>query len=310
MKPWIVAALLCLSVLAGLLILTAPSRDSEPFSVYGIRKNHARYHRVGGETFTLEALMNDAEKLYGYEEAMTAHHIVGDDDQGETLALELVSLRRTPVQNGVRLVLRYSVPFETDKAHIHYDPAHLKITYRDKRTVTIPVGTFSYHFDEAASKSPHIDYEKITVMSDETPAGASAAGACITFRALSGDGVVIDGIDPGTPALAGNMDYLTVHDTEVTPFTPLEAVTGSPFNPGAASVNPRTATLDGHAEETLCVPFHRRNRLRSERFPFIITYMTGGTRHTLVIDDIRYMRSTGGLAAEIEEGARGTLEKD
>lgn len=310
MKPFILASLLSLALLAGLLIVSGSQRDDGPVSMHGVRMNHARYHGSSGETVTFDVLLNDATSFYGYEEAMTAHHLVGPEDQDERLAMDLKSLKRTSIKDGVRLALEYSLPFETDSSHIHYDPAHLRITYREEQTATIPVGTFSYHFDEDGSHSPHIGYEKITVMSDTTPAGASAAGVCITFRSLIDDDVVIEGVDPATPALRGNMDHLTAHEGEVTPFTPLETVTNAPFNPAAPSVNPKTATLSGGSKDTLCVPFIRRNRLISESFPFIITYRLGEKTHTLFIDDVRYIRNAEGAHAGFEEAARATLEAD
>lgn len=310
MKFHLMAAFISLAILVGLVVLTIPDDDNAPPTMHGVRMNHARFHSGSGETFTFEVHVNATEGIYGYEEAMTTHHIAGDDEASGRLALELKSLSRTPVQDGVRLALEYSVPFETEKTHIHYDPALLEITYSDGQMASIPVGTFSYRFDDTAASSEHIDYGRITVLSGETPSGASATGACITLRALTEDAVVIEGIDPGTPALNGNTDHLMTHDAEVTPFTPVEAITGAPFNPRAPSVSPKTVTLSGGSEATLCVPFARGNTLRSERFPFVITYRHNAKQHTFVIDDVRYIRSTLGPSAEFEEDARATLEED
>lgn len=306
MKAVLFAGVLSLGVLALFLVATLPD-DEEPFQMHGIRMNHARYHSGDDETFTLEVVMDDASKAYGYEAAMTAHHIVGGEGDSEALPLELESLTRSPSEDGIRLHLEYALPLKTEKTHFHYDPARLRITYSGSRTATIPIGTFSYHFDDGSALSSHLDYERITVMSEPTPAGAVATGACITFVLKDGK-VVIEGMDTGTPALRGNMDYLTHHSETVTPFTPIESVLGGPFNPKAPSVNPKTATLSGDSEETLCVPFTRENTLKSERFPFIITYSHDKKRHTLFIDDVRYIRNT--TVAFDEEAARATLEED
>ncbi len=309
MRTWIVSATVFLVLIATLVWLTTP--DEIDIEIHGIRKNHAFFHSNEKKTFELGFVLNAENTRFGLEEAMTGHRLVTEPEGTAGIALEFHGASVQTLENDAVLVKAvYAMPFSAGREHVHIDPALLRISYDDGTVATVPIGTFSYRFHEGANIAPHLDYTKITVLSESSALGASASGACIAFNATSEEPVTITGIDPGTPALQGNMDYLTPHEGNVTPLTSVEAITGGPFNPKAVSVNPLTATLEGGQKKTLCVPFHRKNLLVSDSFPFVITYETEARSHTLIIEDFKYIRNTSFHTLEAKEASRGVLEKD
>ncbi|MFW5913672.1 MAG: hypothetical protein ACOCSM_01290 [Bacillota bacterium] len=311
MKRFVVATIGTLFLLATLVVLTKPSEKPPTFTMHGIMKNHAVLHTHEDESFTFEIIMNDASSYYSYEEAMVSHFLSSEEDDLKTL-LHLKSLKRQPMEEGrLKVTLTYTLPYESESGHVTLDPATLNILYDDHTHARIPLGTFTYAFPEAESSKDTLDYARVTVLSVDGREGATAGGVCLDLVNKGEETLVIHTIDPLNSALEGNMDHLHHYEGTPTPFTAFETLFGPAFNPKSESVAMKEAPLQEHEEATLCVPFIRKNSLKSDTLPFSVRYEeSGDTFRTMVIDEFTYIREQGEAGHDLKEEALATLETD
>ena len=288
MKPLILTFTLIAFFAFSLLSLSMLKSDPPPLRMRTPQMLRSIHH-TEGETFTVRVEANTMHSLYVHEDFMVKHELT---NQTGTMTLPIILKDyelKSANSESAHITLNYQLAIEASSEAFYINPAYLSIEYEDSTRLKLPIGEFSYHFDNAGGST--LDYTLSTPIKGDYGYGPTITGHCVGVKSSSAFPIELTGISLRSKTILPNMDYLSETNKSIHPLMDLNTLLKRPFNAKNPSVSPKHLSLKPGESTTFCIPFTYKDNLSVVRYPIEIVYLDNQREKRLLIDDFPYART-------------------